>query len=151
MKTLILTTFIFFGGLQIAPTKIKVQPTTPRIYNAKAPRLEIYSPKNNQKVRGRYAIYGYAEPYAKVKVHITSTYYEKLVNQQKETITKGKGPIDRINRTYPVTANKIGYWQINDIDLTNRNWEENFTIKAIVDGRTVTVRVYDNTHPVVID
>lgn len=151
MKTLILITSIFFGGLQIAPTKIKVQPTTPIIHSVKPPRLEIYFPKNNQKVRGRYAIYGYAEPNAQVKVQITSAYYEKLFNVQKETISKGKGPINRINRTYPITANKIGYWQINDIDLTNRNWEENFTIKAIVEGRIVTVRVYDNTHPVVID
>lgn len=152
MKTLILISCILFGGFQTAPVKIKVQPkTTDLNINKPAPRLEIYFPKNNQKVRGRYSIYGYADPYAKVKVQITSTYYEKVADPQKETISKGKGPINRINRTYPLTANKIGYWELKNIDLTNRNWEENFTIKAIVDGRTAIIRVYDDTHPVVID
>ena len=143
---------ILFGVLQTTPVKIKVKPeATQIIVSSHLPRLQIYSPKNGQNVRGRYSIYGYAEPNAKLKVQITSSYYEKLVNLQKETISKGKGPLNRLNRTYPLTANKIGYWELKDIDLTNRNWEENFTIKAIVDGRTATIRVYDNTHPVVID
>lgn len=152
MKSLIIISCILFGSFQQVPVKIKVQPEATQIQRSvKAPRLEIYFPKNGQKVRGRYSIYGYAEPNAKLKVHITSTYYEKLYNNQKETISKGKGPINRINRIYPLTANKIGYWELKDIDLTNRNWEEDFTIKAIVEGRTATISVYDHTHPIVID
>jgi len=151
MKTLIISC-ILFGVLQTTPVKIKVKPELTQIQQtARAPRLQIYFPKNGQKVRGRYSIYGYAEPNAKLKIQITSTYYEKLYNNQKETISKGKGPINRINRTYPLTANKIGYWELKDIDLTNRNWEEDFTIKAIVEGRTAAISVYDHTHPIVID
>lgn len=152
MKTLILISCILFGGLQTAPVKINVKPEASQMtHSIHQPRLQIYFPKNGQKVRGRYSIYGYTEPNAKLKVQITSSYYEKLVDPQKETINKGKGPLNRLNRTYPLTANKIGYWELKNIDLTNRNWEESFTIKAIVDGRTATIRVYDDTHPVVID
>lgn len=152
MKILIIISCVLLGGLQTVPVKIKVKTEATKIMQSShVPRLQIYFPKNGQKVRGRYSIYGYAEPNATLKVQITSSYYEKLVNTQKETISKGKGPINRLNRTYPLTANKIGYWELKNIDLTNRNWEENFTIKAIVDGRTVNVSVYDNTHPVVID
>lgn len=152
MKILIIISCILFGGLQEVPVKMKVQLEATQIKRSvKAPRLEIYFPKNDQKVRGRYSIYGYAEPNATLKVHITSSYYEKLYNHQKETISKGNGPVQRINRVYPLTANKIGYWELKNVDLTNRNWEEDFTIKAIVDGRTATVRVYDHTHPVIID
>ncbi|MFA4870714.1 MAG: hypothetical protein WC623_21135 [Pedobacter sp.] len=152
MKTLIIISYILFGVLQTTPVKIKVKPEVTQIQQAnRIPRLQIYFPKNGQKVRGRYSIYGYTEPNMKLKVQITSTYYETLYNNQKETISKGKGPINRINRTYPLTANKIGYWELKDIDLTNRNWEEDFTIKAIVEGRTATISVYDHTHPIVID
>ncbi|MFN0256983.1 hypothetical protein [Pedobacter ureilyticus] len=152
MKTLIIISCILFGVLQTTPVKIKVKPEVTQIQQAnRIPRLQIYFPKNGQKVRGRYSIYGYTEPNMKLKVQITSTYYEKLYNNQKETISKGKGPINRINRSYPLTANSIGYWELKDIDLTNRNWEEDFTIKAIVEGRTATISVYDHTHPIVID
>ncbi|WP_379089989.1 hypothetical protein [Pedobacter sp. UC225_65] len=152
MKTLIIISCILFGIFQTVPVKMKVKPEVTQIQQANhVPRLQIYFPKNGQKVRGRYSIYGYTEPNAKLKIQITSAYYEKLVNPQKETISKGKGPINRINRTYPLTANSIGYWELKDIDLTNRNWEEYFTIKALVDGRTATIKVYDDTHPVIID
>lgn len=152
MKTLMIISWILFGVLQTTPVKIKVEPKVTQIQQAnRVPRLQIYFPKNGQKVRGRYSIYGYAEPNAKLKIQITSTYYEKLVDTRKETISKGKGPINRINRTYPLTANNIGYWELKNIDLTNRNWEEDFTIKAIVEGRTASISVYDHTHPIVID
>jgi len=152
MKTLIIISYILFGVLQTTPEKIRVKPEVTQIQQAnRVPRLQIYFPKNGQKVRGRYSIYGYAEPHAKLKIQLTSSYYEKLFDTRKETISKGKGPINRINRTYPLTANNIGYWELKDIDLTNRNWEETFTIKAIVEGRTATISVYDNTHPIVID
>lgn len=152
MKTLIIISCILFGGLQTAPVKIKGKLEATQITQSKPmPRLQIYFPKNGQKVRGRYSIYGYAQPNAKLKVHITSNYYEKVYNHQKETITKGKGPVERINRIYPLTANNIGYWDLKNIDLTNRDWEETYMIKAMVDGRTVSVTVYDNTHPIIID
>jgi hypothetical protein len=59
MKTLMIIGCILFGGLQTAPVKIKVKPEVTQIQQSShEPRLQIYFPKNGQKVRGRYSIYG---------------------------------------------------------------------------------------------
>lgn len=134
MKTLIvLITFFVFN--QISST------TTP------SPALSILSPKNNQKVRGEYKIYGRAKPGAIVKLHISSIYY-KTAHDNQERIFKGDGPINRMNRKFNLTADRSGIWTLKNIDLTNAGWEENFTISAKCEDKTVTVKVYDNTRPV---
>ena len=112
-----------------------------------APKLSILAPKNNQKVRGEYKIYGKATPGAVVKLHISSTYY-KTAHDSQERISKGAGPFNRMNRKFSLTADRSGTWILKNIELTNPGWEEHFTIKASVGDQTVTVKVYDNTRPV---
>jgi hypothetical protein len=111
--------------------------------------ISIFYPKNNQKVRGNVKIYGRAKPGSIVKLEITSTYFKKIVTQNR--ISQGEGPINRLNRTFKVTTNKSGVWILDNIELINFGWEENFTIKAFSDGKIATVNVFDHTHPILID
>ena len=113
-------------------------------------QLTITYPKNNQKVRGNYKIYGMAKPGAIVKLQITSSYF-KTATDSRQKISKGDGPIKRMNRQYTLTANRTGYWMIENIELRNSRWEENFTITATSEGTTVTTNVFDHTHPMNID
>lgn len=134
MKTyLILLTYVLISNLHVAFPP--------------APPLSILSPKHNQKVRGEYKIHGKAAPGAVVKLHISSTYY-KTAHDNNERISKGVGPLNRMNRKFSLTADRSGNWVLKNIELTNAGWEENFIIKASVGDQTVTVKVYDNTRPV---
>ncbi|RYD73277.1 MAG: hypothetical protein EOP53_20405 [Sphingobacteriales bacterium] len=113
-----------------------------------AKTLSVIFPKQNQKVRGPIRIYGKAKPKATVKLYITSTYYK--TKHQGQKIIQGEGPLKRMNRLYNIVADKNGVWAYKE-DLRNAGWEENFTIKAVSEGSTVTVKVYDNTRPIMID
>ena len=115
-----------------------------------APDLSILFPKNNQKVRGEYKISGRATPGAVVSLHISSTYF-KTARDNRDRIIKGAGPIARMNRKFSVKADRNGNWVLKNIELLNAGWEENFTIKATADKKTVSIRVYDNTRPVAMD
>jgi hypothetical protein len=115
-----------------------------------APELSITFPKNNQKVRGEYNIYGKAKPGSIVELHISSSYF-KTARDNWQRVSKGEGPINRMNRKFSLTADRSGNWILKSIELRNAGWEESFTIKATADKKTVTIRVYDNTHPVAID
>lgn len=110
-------------------------------------QFSILSPKNNQKVRGEYKIYGKAKPGAIVKLHVSSAYYKTRRDNQ-ERIFKGEGPINRMNRKFNLTADRNGIWTLKSIDLTNAGWEESFTIQASSDDKIVTVKVYDHTRPI---
>ncbi len=124
--------------------------TEVRSQNKKRKEVTIVYPKNNQKVRGTYKIYGGSEPNTVVKLSIISTYY-KTNNNNGTKITKGEGPLKRLNRTYSLKTDRYGTWKIENIDLTNAGYEESFVIKAS-DGKTAkTITVYDNTRPVLID
>ncbi|QEC42589.1 hypothetical protein [Pseudobacter ginsenosidimutans] len=112
--------------------------------------LSILFPKNNQKVRGEYKVYGKARPGSVVVLHISSTYY-KTARDSRQKVSKGAGPINRMNRKFKLTADRSGNWILKNIELWNAGWEENFTIKATAENKTVSIRVYDNTHPVAID
>ena len=112
--------------------------------------LSILFPKNNQKVRGEYKIYGKAKPGAVVVLHISSTYY-KTARDGRQKVSKGEGPINRMNRKFSITADRSGNWILKKIELWNAGWEESFIIKATSDNKTVSIRVFDNTHPVAID
>jgi len=112
--------------------------------------LTISFPKNNQKVRGEYKITGKANPGSVVELHITSTYY-KTARDNRQRVSKGAGPVNRMNRKFKITADRSGYWILKNIELLNAGWEENFIIKATSDKKTVSIRVYDNTHPIAID
>ncbi len=114
-----------------------------------APLLIIF-PKNNQKVRGDYKIYGKAKPGAEVKLLITSTYY-KTAHNNGERISKGEGPVNRMNRKFTITADRSGTWLLKSIELRNAGWEETFIIKATSEGRSVSIVVSDNVHPQNID
>lgn len=116
----------------------------------KASALSILFPKNNQKVRGEYKIYGKATPGASVKLVITSKYYKTAYDNQ-ERISKGEGPINRMNRKFTLTADRSGNWILKDIELRNAGWEESFTIKVTSEERSVTINVYDKVHPVRMD
>jgi len=115
-----------------------------------AAALSILFPKNNQKVRGEYKIYGKARPGAKVELHISSTYF-KTARDERQKISKGEGPINRMNRKFSLTADRSGTWVLKSIELLNAGWEESFVIKATADKKSVSVRVYDNTRPVRMD
>lgn len=118
--------------------------------NKKQKEVTIVYPKNNQKVRGTYKIYGGSEPNAVVKLTIISTYY-KTNNNNGTKITKGEGPLKRLNRTYSLKADRHGTWKIENIELTNAGYEESFVIKAS-DGKTAkAITVYDKIRPVLID
>jgi hypothetical protein len=56
-----------------------------------------------------------------------------------------------MNRKFSLTADRSGNWILKSIELRNAGWEESFTITATSEGKTVSVNVYDNTHPVRID
>lgn len=112
--------------------------------------VSITFPKNNQKVRGEYKIYGKAKPGSAVELHISSTYY-KTARDNRQKISKGAGPLNRMNRKFRLTADRSGNWLLKSIELLNAGWEETFTIKATADKKTVSIRVYDNTRPVAID
>lgn len=116
----------------------------------KQKELTITYPKNNQKVRGTYKIYGGSEPNTVIKLTIISTYY-KTNNNNGTKITKGEGPLKRLNRTYTLKSDRYGTWKIENIDLTNAGYEESFVIKAS-DGKIAqSITVYDRTRPVLID
>ncbi|MET0462980.1 MAG: hypothetical protein ABW007_07495 [Chitinophagaceae bacterium] len=115
-----------------------------------APELSISFPKNNQKVRGVYKIYGKAKPGAKVVLQVSSSYF-KTTQDGRNRVAKGDGPLARMNRKFSLTADRNGTWILKEIELLNAGWEETFTIKATVDNKSVTIRVYDNTHPVMMD
>ena len=116
----------------------------------RASQLSITFPKNNQKVRGDYKIYGKATPGTPVKLTVTSKYF-KTAHDNHERISKGEGPLNRMNRKFTLTTDRNGTWMLKSIEFRNAGWEESFTIKATADGKTVTVNVYDNTRPVNID
>lgn len=116
---------------------------------ASQPAISISYPKQDQKVRGDIKIYGKAKPGAQVKLTITSTYFKKAY--QGERISKGEGPLKRVNRNFTLTADRNGSWVLKNINLTNAGWEENFTIKATAEGKSVSINVYDHTKPVNID
>lgn len=118
--------------------------------NTSKESLAILYPKNKQKVRGEYQISGKAKPGVVVKVQLRSSYYKKVYDS-KERMVKGEGPIDRINRSYTVTADRAGRWKLKSEALYNAGWEETYTIKATAEGKTVQLQVYDNTLPVRID
>jgi ribosomal protein L31 len=115
-----------------------------------AAELSILFPKNNQKVRGEYKISGKAKPGSVVQLHISSTYF-KTARDSRQKVSKGTGPINRMNRKFSITADRSGNWLLKKIELLNAGWEETFTIEATSDKRTVSIRVYDNTHPMAID
>lgn len=118
---------------------------------SKQKELTIAYPKNNQKVRGTYKIYGSSQPNSVVKLTINSTYY-KTNNNNGTKITKGEGPLKKMNRTYSLKTDRYGAWKLENIDLTNRGgYEETFIIKATDDKETKTIMVYDKTRPVLID
>ena len=112
--------------------------------------ISISFPKNNQKVRGKYKIYGKAKPGSVVQLHISSTYF-KTARDSRQRVSKGAGPIIRMNRKFSLTADRSGNWLLKEIELLNAGWEETFTINATADKKTVSIQVYDNTHPVAID
>lgn len=114
-----------------------------------APELSILFPKNNQKVRGEYQIYGKAKPGSMVALQISSTYFK--TKREGEKITRGEGPIARMNRKFSVTADRNGRWMLKSIELLNAGWEETFFITATADKKKVSIRVYDNTRPVRMD
>ncbi len=119
------------------------------VYQSVNPATTIIYPKNNQKVRGPVKVYGKAKPGSQLKLYITSTYFAKQYKGEK--LSKGAGPLKGMNRVFNVTADKRGLWTLQEIDLTNRGWEENFTIKAVSGKDVVSVNVYDHTKPVLID
>lgn len=119
------------------------------VYQAVNPAVSIIYPRNNQKVRGDIKIYGKAKPGSPIKLYVTSTYFAKMYKGQK--LLKGDGPLKGMNRVFNLTTDKSGLWTLKEINLTNRGWEENFTIRAISGRDTVSVKVYDPTKPVVID
>lgn len=121
-----------------------------RSQSNKQKELTITYPKNNQKVRGTYKIYGGSEPNTVIKLTIISTYY-KTNNNNGTKITKGEGPLKRLNRTYTLKSNRYGTWKIENIDLINAGYEESFVIKASDGKTTQSITVYDRTRPVLID
>lgn len=153
MKALIILGCLFVGNLQVADIKktdnTKILTVAKPVTSNITP-LSITFPKNNQKVRGDYKIYGKAKAGAIVKLHVTSTYY-KTAHDNQERIFKGEGPINRMNRKFTLTADRNGNWVLKNINLQNAGWEESFTIKATSDDRTVTVKVIDDKHPINID
>ncbi|RYY16512.1 MAG: hypothetical protein EOO04_26835 [Chitinophagaceae bacterium] len=127
-------------------------PSTLTVKTASQPAgtpVSITYPRQNQKVRGDIKIYGKAKPGAVVKLTITSSYFKTA--HRGERIVKGEGPIKRMNRTFNLTADKSGNWILKNIHLSNAGWEENYSIKAVAEGKAVTVNVYDHVRPVRID
>lgn len=118
--------------------------------SAADPGLSILFPKNNQKVRGEYKIYGKAKAGSIVELYISSTYF-KTARDSRQRVSKGAGPINRMNRKFSIKADRSGNWFLKNIELRNAGWEESFTIKATADNKTVSIRVYDNTHPIAMD
>ncbi|WP_255155284.1 hypothetical protein [Ferruginibacter sp. HRS2-29] len=116
----------------------------------RASQLSIIFPKNNQKVRGEYKVYGKASPGATVKLTVTSKYF-KTAHDNQDRISKGEGPLNRMNRKFTLTADRNGTWTLKSIELRNAGWEESFAIKAMSEGKTITINVYDNVHPVRMD
>lgn len=145
MHFFILISCLFFTGSNNTPVEsyntVQVQ---------KGTDLSIIFPKNNQKVRGEYKVYGKAKPGSVVVLHISSTYY-KTARDNRQRISKGEGPVSRMNRKFSLTADRSGNWMLKSIQLWNAGWEENFIIKATADKKTVSIRVYDNTHPIAMD
>lgn len=143
MNVLLLISYLLFAGSNNAESS---SPVT----NQKGTELSILFPRNNQKVRGEYKIYGKAKPGSVVVLHISSSYY-KTAHDNRQKISKGQGPIKRMNRKFSLTADRSGNWILKNIELLNAGWEEDFVIKASSDKNTVSIRVFDHTHPVAMD
>ncbi len=143
---ILISCFLFAGGGNAG----NIEPPDITILFDNSPALSILFPKNNQKVRGEYKIYGKAKPGSVVQLHITSTYY-KTARDSRQRVSKGTGPVARMNRKFSITADRRGNWILKNIELWNAGWEESFTIKATADKKTVSIQVYDNTHPIAID
>lgn len=112
--------------------------------------LSILYPKNLQKVRGSYMISGRSEPHVSIEISVRSTYFKtKLENNNR--ITKGDGPINRINRTFKTKSDARGNWKVKEVELINAGWEEIFIITAVSGNHKNSIRVFDNTRPVAID
>ncbi|MCH5715229.1 hypothetical protein [Niabella hibiscisoli] len=119
------------------------------VYQAANSTVSIIYPRSNQKVRGYIKIYGKAKPGSQVKLYVTSTYFAKMYKGEK--LLKGAGPLKGMNQVFNLTTDKSGLWTLKEINLTNRGWEENFTIKAVSGSDVVAINVYDHTKPVIID
>lgn len=143
---IVISCLLFAGGSNAG----NIEPDAVTIACDNSTALSILFPKNNQKVRGEYKIYGKAKPGSVVQLHITSSYY-KTARDHRQRISKGAGPVNRMNRKYSITADRRGNWTLKNIELLNAGWEESFTIKATADKKTVSIQVYDNTHPIAID
>jgi len=144
MKTLIILLLLIFSTVGVTLRAQDNKKNTPK------ESLAILYPKNKQKVRGECLISGKAKPGAVVKVQLNSSYF-KRVYDKRERMSKGDGPISRLNRSYKITAGRDGRWQLRTVDFLNAGWEETYTIKATAEGKTVQIQVYDNTLPVRID
>ncbi len=153
MSLFILASFLLFGYGSYSGSDNDVQIIAVNNMVSKknaAQELSILFPKNNQKVRGLYKIYGKAKPGTVVRLHVSSSYF-KTRRDERQKIARGEGPIARMNRTFSLTADRNGTWILKEIELLNAGWEETFIIKATADKKSVSVRVYDNTRPIRID
>lgn len=148
-KFLIIYFFICCICFPTIAQQIITAPIASTVNQTVSPTVTITYPKAYQHVRGEINIYGKAKPGAVVKLNITSTYFKKAYNQ--ERITKGEGPIKRLNRKFTLKADKTGNWILKNVEFRNAGWEEDYTIEATVDGKSVKVNVQDHTHPVAID
>lgn len=150
MNTILVAGYFLLNSFSITDASKTLPNTQTDIAQQKKTQtVSIIFPKQNQKVRGPIKIYGRAKPGAAVKLYVTSTYFKTAHQGQK--IIKGEGPVKRMNRVFNIVTDKQGMWTYNNIDLRNEGWEENFTIKAVSEGSTATVKVFDNTRPVMMD
>ena len=147
MNAIIIVSFALLSISNISGHK---ESATIKIAGNPAQQVSITFPKNNQKVRGDYKIYGKAKPGAIVKLTVTSTYF-KTAHDNQDRISQGEGPIKRMNRKFTITADRSGNWLLKSIELRNAGWEETFTITATAEGKTSTINVFDKVHPVRID
>ncbi|MCG2618140.1 hypothetical protein LZZ85_27805 [Terrimonas sp. NA20] len=152
MKAFILAGFLLFNLSNDSnnPADEAMSVNLTREKAVPAPELSISFPKNNQKVRGAYKIYGKAKPGSVVELHVSSSYF-KTTRDERKKIAKGEGPVARMNRKFSLKADRNGTWLLKEIELLNAGWEETFIIKATADKKSVSIRVYDNTRPVRID
>ena len=112
--------------------------------------LNILYPKDLQKVRGSYSISGISLPNNFIEISVRSTYFKtKLENNNR--ITKGAGPVKRMNRTFKTKSDARGNWKLKEVELLNAGWQETFTITAFSGNHKHTIQVFDNTRPIPID
>ena len=148
MNAIILLSYVLYCAVTV------VDPTTPASLNIvaapPAQQVSITYPKNNQKVRGDYKIYGKAKPGTIVKLTVISSYF-KTAHDNRNRISQGEGPIKRMNRKFTITSDRSGNWLLKSIELRNAGWEETFTITATSDDKTTSIIVFDKVHPLSID